>query len=184
MRILISSDIHANILACEALAKIYAREKCDLHITLGDAVDLGPWPKETLEFIKREKNRLKPNHDGCSSKSACGAAFRDGPRPGPSSLPLDRRLRDLSRMLGAGIDPGFGSSFDLRAREWEGRARPHLAGLIVDRLRERRGVDASARPDKARRILGEELWGVVAGTAPAPRSTEELSTLIERIHEL
>ena len=46
MRILISSDIHANILACEALAKIYAREKCDLHITLGDAVDLGPWPKK------------------------------------------------------------------------------------------------------------------------------------------
>ena len=63
-------------------------------------------------------------------------------------------------------------------------ARPHLAGLIVDRLRERRGVDASARPDEARRILGEELWGVVAGTAPAPRSAEELSTLIERIHEL
>lgn len=54
----------------------------------------------------------------------------------------------------------------------------------MDRLRERRGVDATARPDKARRILGEELWGVVAGTAPAPRSAEELSTLIERIHEL
>ena len=64
MRILISSDIHANILACEALAKIYAREKCDLHITLGDAVDLGPWPKETLEFIKREKTvYLKGNHE-------------------------------------------------------------------------------------------------------------------------
>ena len=54
----------------------------------------------------------------------------------------------------------------------------------MDRLRERRGVDATARPDKARRILGEALWGVVAGTAPAPRSTEELRTLIERIHEL
>ena len=119
------------------------------------------------------------NHQG-----VCGAAFRDGPRPGPSPLPLDRRLRDLSRMLGAGIDPGYGSSFDLRAWEWEGRARPHLAGLIVDRLRERRGVDATARPDKARRILGEALWGVVAGTAPAPRSTEELRTLIERIHKL
>jgi len=64
------------------------------------------------------------------------------------------------------------------------RPRPHLAGLIVDRLRERRGVDATARPDKARRILGEELWGVVAATAPAPRSAEELRTLIERIHEL
>ena len=119
-----------------------------------------------------------------SHRGVCGAAFRDGPRPGPSSLPLDRRLRDLSRMLGACIDPGYGSSFDLRAWEWEGRARPHLAGLIVDRLRERRGVDASARPDEARRILGEELWGVVAATALAPRSAEELSTLIERIHEL
>lgn len=54
----------------------------------------------------------------------------------------------------------------------------------MDRLRERRGVDATARPDKARRILGEELWGVVAATAPAPRSAEELRTLIERIHEL
>ena len=80
------------------------------------------------------------NHQG-----VCGAAFRDGPRPGPSPLPLDRRLRDLSRMLGAGIDPGYGSDFDLRAWEWEGRARPHLAGLIVDRLRERRGVDATVK---------------------------------------
>ena len=52
-----------------------------------------------------------------SHQGVCGAAFRDGLRPGPSSLPLDRRLRDLSRMLGAGIDPGFGSSFDLHARE-------------------------------------------------------------------
>ena len=64
MRILISSDIHANVLACEALAKIYKREKCDLHITMGDAVDLGPWPNETLEFIKREKIiHLKGNHE-------------------------------------------------------------------------------------------------------------------------
>lgn len=54
----------------------------------------------------------------------------------------------------------------------------------MDRLRERRGVDATARPDEARRILGEALWGVVADTAPAPRSTEELRTLIERIHKL
>ena len=59
-----------------------------------------------------------------SHRGVCGAAFRDGPRPGPSSLPLDRRLRDLSRMLGACIDPGDGSDFDLRAWEWEGRAPP------------------------------------------------------------
>ena len=50
-----------------------------------------------------------------SHRGVCGAAFRDGSRPGPSSLPLDRRLRDLSRMLGACIDPGYGSDFFLRA---------------------------------------------------------------------
>jgi predicted phosphodiesterase len=64
MRILISSDIHSNILACEELAKIYKHEKCDLHITMGDAIDLGPWPNETLEFIKQENLiHLKGNHE-------------------------------------------------------------------------------------------------------------------------
>ena len=119
-----------------------------------------------------------------SHRGVCGAAFRDGPRPSPSSLPLDRRLRDLSRMLGACIDPGYGPDFLRGAGDGGGRARPPRAGLRGARRGARRGGDAPARPDEARRILGEELWGVVAATAPAPRSAEELSTLIERIHEL
>src|SRR5574344_516694 len=77
MRILISSDIHANILACEALSKIYKNEKCDLHITMGDAIDLGPWPNETLEFIKQENIiHLKGNHEEYNCSTGLGPELR------------------------------------------------------------------------------------------------------------
>lgn len=59
MRILIISDIHANIEALEAI-----REEYDCFICLGDLVDYGPSPRECIDFIKNNAHAVvRGNHD-------------------------------------------------------------------------------------------------------------------------
>jgi predicted phosphodiesterase len=64
MRIAILSDLHANLPFAEAAirrARFYA---CDRVLHLGDAIDLGPWPAETLDFlISEEVELIRGNHD-------------------------------------------------------------------------------------------------------------------------
>jgi len=61
MRILVFSDIHANF---EALKAVIAREKFDYSIFLGDAVDYGPQPSETLDLVRENSDvRIMGNHD-------------------------------------------------------------------------------------------------------------------------
>ncbi len=61
MKILIFSDIHANF---EALKELLGREKFDYSIFLGDAVDYGPQPAETLDLVMENSDvRLMGNHD-------------------------------------------------------------------------------------------------------------------------
>lgn len=52
MKIFLSADLHANILAAEAAVRAARDAGADLHIHLGDAVDLGPWPDETVHFLR------------------------------------------------------------------------------------------------------------------------------------
>ena len=64
MRIAILSDIHANLLFAEAAVRRARHFGCDRIIHLGDAVDLGPWPSETLDFmISNGIEMLRGNHD-------------------------------------------------------------------------------------------------------------------------
>ena len=64
MRILISTDIHSNILAAEAAERKAAETGADLHVNLGDFLDIGPWPEETLQFLRDRKTVLvKGNHE-------------------------------------------------------------------------------------------------------------------------
>ena len=59
MKILILSDIHANIEALEAI-----REEYDYPLCLGDLVDYGPSPKECIDFIKNNAHAVvRGNHD-------------------------------------------------------------------------------------------------------------------------
>jgi predicted phosphodiesterase len=62
MKTLILSDLHANIYALEA---IWAREKdCDLILCAGDLVDYGPFPRETLAWVREhEVVCVQGNHD-------------------------------------------------------------------------------------------------------------------------
>lgn len=77
------------------------------------------------------------------------------------------------------------------ARHFDGAVRPTLQRLTAELLAERRGIDLAAERDRARAILGAELWPLVD---PArPRSTDSTSSgvpldrvgqLVSRLEEL
>lgn len=54
MRIALIADVHSNILALEAVIKAIKRHKPDQIISLGDQVNLGPCPRETLALLQAE----------------------------------------------------------------------------------------------------------------------------------
>ena len=59
------ADIHSNILALEAILKdIRRKHKPDRIISLGDQINLGPAPRETLDLLKQENAIcLHGNHE-------------------------------------------------------------------------------------------------------------------------
>lgn len=51
MRIAIISDVHANVVALEAALKAINTQGYDLLFHLGDSIDLGPYPAETVQLL-------------------------------------------------------------------------------------------------------------------------------------
>ncbi len=54
MRIALLSDVHSNIVALEAVMEAIKRHQPERIISLGDQVNLGPCPRETLALLKSE----------------------------------------------------------------------------------------------------------------------------------
>lgn len=54
MRIALIADIHSNIAALEAVLKAIKKHSPDRIISLGDQVNLGPCPRETMDLLKSE----------------------------------------------------------------------------------------------------------------------------------
>ena len=52
MRIGLLSDIHANLPALEAAFEKLVSEGCDSIVNLGDAIAIGPFPAETVRFLR------------------------------------------------------------------------------------------------------------------------------------
>jgi predicted phosphodiesterase len=52
MRILLISDIHANFVALEAIAARFPPQSFDLILNGGDSVVYGPFPNETIDWLK------------------------------------------------------------------------------------------------------------------------------------
>ncbi len=74
LRVLVISDIHANIDALEAIDEQYDRLLC-----LGDIVDYGPAPVACLEALREPMLRVRGNHDNAvafRTDCGCGEAFR------------------------------------------------------------------------------------------------------------
>src|SRR5713101_5417535 len=59
MRIVIISDVHANLAALEAVHEPY-----DMLLCLGDLVDYGPQPREAIHWVRERAFRIvRGNHD-------------------------------------------------------------------------------------------------------------------------
>jgi len=64
MRIALIADIHSNIAALEAVLKAIKKHNPDRIISLGDQVNLGPCPRETMDLLKAENVAcLHGNHE-------------------------------------------------------------------------------------------------------------------------
>jgi putative phosphoesterase len=86
MRVLVVSDIHGN---WEALRTVAAAERADCVICLGDIVDYGPHPAETVRWVREHATvAVRGNHD---TAVALGVPCR--------SAPAFRRLSEESRRL-------------------------------------------------------------------------------------
>jgi len=75
LKILILSDIHANIEALETI-----NERYDYLFCLGDLVDYGPSPKECIDFIKNNSSAVvRGNHDNAvafRTNCKCSEAYK------------------------------------------------------------------------------------------------------------
>jgi len=64
MRIGLFADVHSNLVALESVLRDIKKHACDMIISLGDQVNLGPCPKETLDLLKTENVKcLHGNHE-------------------------------------------------------------------------------------------------------------------------
>lgn len=76
MRILILSDIHANLAALESIVEPY-----DELWVLGDLVNYGPQPSEVIDFVRQHASVvISGNHDfaiGTGTDPRCSPAFRE-----------------------------------------------------------------------------------------------------------
>jgi protein phosphatase len=112
MKILLISDIHANI---EALSAI--NEDFDALLCMGDLVDYGPSPKECLAFLKDKSSVIvRGNHDHA-------VAYREDCRCHGDYKPLSVATRQLMWELLDGAEIEFLRKLPLHECVWLGGAR-------------------------------------------------------------
>lgn len=79
MRIALIADVHSNILALEAVMRAAKKHRPDRILSLGDQVNLGPCPKETLSLLRAENvTCLHGNHERYILSAMAGDPGYDG----------------------------------------------------------------------------------------------------------
>lgn len=79
MRIALIADVHSNILALEAVMRAAKKHHPDRILSLGDQVNLGPCPKETLSLLRAENvTCLHGNHERYILSAMAGDPVYDG----------------------------------------------------------------------------------------------------------
>ncbi|GHJ45987.1 hypothetical protein Cs7R123_33290 [Catellatospora sp. TT07R-123] len=67
---------------------------------------------------------------------------------------------------------------------YQRRVHARLAELVDERLRQRHGVTRATEPDRARRLLGDQLWTFLTQPSkrlPSPRELDVIVTALERL---
>lgn len=103
--------------------------------------------------------------------------------PARTELPKpDRPFADVSRMA----DRLSWGRLDMD--RFESAVRPVLVRLADERLTGRHGITRAAHPERARQLLGEDLWQLVTGPsvaskAPGP-APAEMARLVEQLERI
>jgi putative phosphoesterase len=112
MRLLIVSDIHANIAALQAI-----REDVDAVAFLGDAVDYGPFPAECISWLRERVGfAVRGNHDNA-------VGYDEDPRCAPMFREMAEATRQVHRSILSPVDLGYLRSLPLTTEFEFGGAR-------------------------------------------------------------
>ena len=96
--------------------------------------------------------------------------------PPPAAVPeYFMRLRQLERRLEVAAD-------DPADYEWS--IRPMLAQLAADRLVYRHGIRYQTQPDRARQIVGEQLWEIMTPPLQAPIRSVDRARLTDLVSQI
>jgi hypothetical protein len=64
------------------------------------------------------------------------------------------------------------------------RIQPLLLELTTDRLVHRHGIDPDIEPDRARAIVGDDLWNLITNTDKRTASLDEIERAVQTIENL
>lgn len=64
------------------------------------------------------------------------------------------------------------------------RIRPMLLELTTSRLVHRHGIDPELEPDRARELLGDQVWTLITGTEARTASFAEIEQAVQTIEKL
>jgi hypothetical protein len=64
------------------------------------------------------------------------------------------------------------------------RIQPLLLELTTDRLVHRHGIDPALEPDRARAIVGDQLWNLISNTDKRTASLDEIERAVQTIENL
>jgi putative phosphoesterase len=80
MRIIVMTDVHANLPALQAVLKTISKDGYDIIVHTGDAIGIGPYPAECLDVLLNTPSLrfVMGNHDSYFAKGL--------PKPQPSSM--------------------------------------------------------------------------------------------------
>ena len=123
--------------------------------------------------------------------AACGwVRYRQGtgarPEPPEPYAPDDPGIADEQDVRLARLDASVAHSAE-SADHYARAFVPMLRRLATQRLADRAGIDVTADPTGARRLMGEELWEIFstgAGGGAQPPRPERLRALVERVERL
>jgi hypothetical protein len=107
------------------------------------------------------------------------------PIPPKKERPPDNRLPELVR-IEREVVLATGSGFDRQMR-----VGPLMRDIARHRLWTRRGIDLEEQPERARALLGEEVWSLLRAGRPEPNlryqpgaDIAELRQILERIEKV
>lgn len=129
---------------------------------------------------RRRKSASARSRAATAPERAATAAIGQSAQEPLAALPetLDRRFRRLARHADRVTYAVVAS------RHYQSGVRPVLVELADDRLRRHHGIDMTTEPDRARTVIGEDLWKALTTDRTQPPTTSDLDRWLTTLEQL